>query len=395
MNQGAQSTALTLEGPAPPSTTDHFYFPELDGLRFVAFMMVYLFHEGVPMPLLVRLIGRRAALAFLLNGGYGVQLFFILSGYLIASILLREEARYGRIDLRAFWVRRMLRIWPLYYLIIVLGFAVIPAVTGEIGTPAYKLAVRTHLAPFLCFLGNWSIALVRPMPYECLSVLWSVCVEEQFYLIVPLLIALVVPRYRVAAVGTLMIGSIGVRWYCAHSSDANQLIVFNTLAQFDTLLSGVLLAILLGWERERRRLTRWLRFLQWPLYAAIAWGMSQPLGRGSAWHRTWDYVWIWICGVGIVMVAVWGRGWLRAVLSYSRLVWLGKISYGLYMYHQIALLSVMDSTARSPLFANKEELLSIAAFALVVVMAAVSYYGYERPFLRLKRAWTRVPSRPV
>ena len=66
--------------------------------------------------------------------------------------------------------------------------------------------------------------------------------------------------------------------------------------------------------------------------------MSRPhLGHGTTWHRTWDFVWVWLCGVGIVMVAVWGNGWLRAALSYSRLVWLGKISYGLYMYHEVAL----------------------------------------------------------
>ena len=66
--------------------------------------------------------------------------------------------------------------------------------------------------------------------------------------------------------------------------------------------------------------------------------MSQHApGTGHVWHRTWDFVWVWMCGVGIVMVAVWGNGWLRAALSYSRIVWLGKISYGLYMYHEIAL----------------------------------------------------------
>jgi peptidoglycan/LPS O-acetylase OafA/YrhL len=395
MTEGATSPALAHGGATPPATTERVYFPELDGLRFVAFMMVYLFHQGVPTPLLFRLIGRRVGLAFVYNGGCGVSLFFILSGYLIAALLLREEARYGRIELGAFWIRRILRIWPLYYLLIALGFGLLPALLGELGTPAYKLAMRTHFVPFLCFLGNWSIALAQPIPYGWVGVLWSVCVEEQFYLIVPLLIALSAPRIRVPLVVTLLIGSIGVRWACAHASDLHQLIVYNTFAQFDTLLSGVLLALVVGWNRDRPRLTRWLRFLQWPLYAVIAWGMSQPqLGRGSVWNRTWDYVWVWICGAGVVMVAVWGRGWLRAVLSYPRLVWLGKISYGLYMYHEIALLSVMGSTASSPLFVNKEELLSIAALALTVAMAAVSYYAYERPFLRLKRAWTRVPSRP-
>jgi peptidoglycan/LPS O-acetylase OafA/YrhL len=95
------------------------------------------------------------------------------------------------------------------------------------------------------------------------------------------------------------------------------------------------------------------------------------------------------------MVAVWGGGWLRAVLSYSRLVWLGKISYGLYMYHEFALEEYTRWSFRLDWFPNKEELLAIAAFALTVALAAGSYYGYERRFLLLKRSWTRVPSRPV
>ena len=127
------------------------------------------------------------------NGGYGVQLFFILSGYLITTLLLREEARYGRIALRAFWIRRILRIWPLYYLLILIGFFVLPGLDGQFGTTDYRDLLGMHLLPFLGFVGNWSMALIKPAP-DWISVLWSVCVEEQFYLVVPLFIALVAPR---------------------------------------------------------------------------------------------------------------------------------------------------------------------------------------------------------
>jgi peptidoglycan/LPS O-acetylase OafA/YrhL len=380
---------------SPPETTERIYFPELDGLRFIAFMMVFLFHGGISQGIMARLIGSRAALALRMNGGFGVQLFFILSGYLIATLLLREEVRYGRISLRAFWIRRILRIWPLYYLIVVIGFGLIPALNGHVNTPGYRSMLRSHLIPFLGFLGNWSMALVGPLP-DWLSILWSVCVEEQFYVIVPLLIALVAPRYRRLLVAALIAGAIAVRWVCAHRYGSQLMIVFNTFAQFDTLLSGVLLALCLGWDRDRPRLTRWLRWLQWPLYAVIGWLMTQPhLGQGTPWHRTWDFVWVWLCGLGVVIVAVWGQGWLRTALAYSRLVWLGKISYGLYMYHEIAMWTRERMYNILPWFPNKEELLAIATLALTIALAAASYYGYERRFLELKRAWTRVPSRPV
>jgi peptidoglycan/LPS O-acetylase OafA/YrhL len=388
-SEESAATTLTTE------PGERIYFPELDGLRFIAFLMVFLFHGGLPEKMVAQGIGRTAARALRENGGYGVQLFFILSGYLITTLLLREETRYGRIALRAFWVRRILRIWPLYYLLILIGFLVIPGLDGQLGTTGHRELMQIHLLPFLGFLGNWSMALVRPAP-DWLSVLWSVCVEEQFYLVVPLFIALVAPKVRCPLVLALIAGAIAVRGWCAYRSGSQLLIVYNTFAQFDTLLSGVLLAMVLGWDRERPLLTRWLRWLQWPLYLVFGWIMTWPhLGHGTNAHRTFDFVWVWLCGVGVVMVAVWGKGWLRAALSYSRFVWLGKISYGLYMYHEVALWARERLLSRLPWFPNKEELMSLAALALTIVLAAASYYGYERRFLQLKRGWTRVPSRPV
>jgi peptidoglycan/LPS O-acetylase OafA/YrhL len=395
LEPAAVPTTETTGLATPPEAGERIYFPELDGLRFIAFLMVFLFHGGLPQGMVRQAIGRAAARALRENGGYGVQLFFILSGYLITTLLLREEARYGRVALRAFWVRRILRIWPLYYLVILIGFFAIPGLDGQLGTTSHRELLRTHLLPFLGFLGNWSMALVRPAP-DWLSVLWSVCVEEQFYLVVPLFVAMVAPRFRVPMVLALIAVAIAVRGWCAHRYESQLMVVFNTFAQFDTLLSGVLLAMVLGWDRDRPVLTRCLRWLQWPLYLAFGWIMTWPhLGHGTLGHRTFDFVWVWLCGVGVVMVAVWGKGWLRAALSYSRLVWLGKISYGLYMYHEVALWARERLFSRLPWFPNKEELLSLGALALTIALAAASYYGYERRFLQLKRAWTRVPSRPV
>ncbi len=387
-----------MNDPANPQaeTETRVYFPQLDGLRFLAFMMVYLFHGGVSQGVSSRVIGKTAAAALRENGGYGVQLFFILSGYLIVTLLLREESRWGRIDLKAFWVRRVLRIWPLYYLVLFLGFAVLPGIDRHWGTPGYAQTLRIHLLPFTFFLGNWSMALVSPIPYDWLSILWSVCVEEQFYLVVPLLIAVIKPWLRIPLVVALMAGSIGYRAYCARHYGSQLMIVFNSLAQFDTLLAGVLLALVIRPDRDRPRLEWALTVLQWPLYAVSAWVISMPrLGQGDPYHRAWDFVWVWLCGVGIVLVAVEGRGWLGKALAYSRLVWLGKISYGLYMYHEIILWLRGRIEPFLPWFPNKDELLSIACLALVIAAAALSYRHYESRFLELKRGWTRVPSRPV
>ena len=381
---------------SPPETAERIYFPELDGLRFIAFMMVYLFHGGVPQGIMARLIGSRAAMALRENGGFGVQLFFILSGYLIATLLLREEARYGRIALRAFWIRRILRIWPLYYLIVVHRLWPDPRARRAIE----DARLPRHAAHSSHSLSGIPGQLVDGPGHPPARLAQHSL--ERLRRRAVLLDRAALDRARRASIPAAAgrrldrrghRRALGLRqplWVAAHDRFQHVRPVRHAS------LSGVLLALCLGWDRDRPRLTRWLRWLQWPLYAVIGWLMSQPhLGHGTPWHRTWDFVWVWLCGLGVVMVAVWGQGWLRTALSYSRLVWLGKISYGLYMYHEIAMWTRERMESKLPWFPNKDELLTIATLALTIALAAASYYGYERRFLELKRAWTRVPSRPV
>jgi peptidoglycan/LPS O-acetylase OafA/YrhL len=377
-------------------TTGRVYFPELDGLRFIAFILVYLYHGGIPWALGSWIAGVSVAGALRDNGWVGVQLFFILSGYLIATLLLRERARYGRIDIRAFWIRRVLRIWPLYYFMVLIAFVVLPEAVKFLAGPDYHGDLSIHLPACLAFLGNWSIILYGPPPPLTQVILWSVCVEEQFYLIVPLLLARAGRRALKINVAVLMAGAVLVRWYCARSFPGNVAIRFNTFAQLDTVLSGVLLALVLGQEPKTYATKRFGTWLQWPLFGASLWLMaSRTLGEGSALVKTWDFVAIWACGVGIVALAVTHRGVFRSLLSFPPLVWLGKISYGLYMYHLIALIVVHYASTQLPPFPNNELLVAIANFALTVSLAAGSFYIVERPFLRWKQAWSRTPSRPI
>ena len=387
--------AAEVREKAPQGSTDRLYLPELDGLRFIAFMMVFLYHEGFSSYQLSRLIGSGASRCFRENGWVGVQLFFILSGYLITTLLLREEASFGRVDLKAFWVRRILRIWPLYYLTIVLVFGALPWWQGSFSFPSGRAAIVKHLPWFMAFLGNWSFIHVGPPPLDAQSILWSVCVEEQFYLLVPLIVALLVPKLRVWVVLLGMASSLAFRIYLAKTGAHSHAFRFGTLSQFDTLLSGVMLAIALGTDPRDSQAGRWLVWLQWPLYAVAIWVFTRSnLGQGADWRKVGDFTAIWAVGVGLVAVAVTVPGWLRGALGYSRLAWLGKISYGLYMFHEIGMFLQRRFATVVGWFPNNEILLPLLSLALTIGLAAASYYGFERRFLRLKRGWTRVPSRP-
>jgi peptidoglycan/LPS O-acetylase OafA/YrhL len=384
-------------GAHPPGTApagERVYYPELDGLRFVAFLLVYLFHNGVPQ--LGFWTSPSVSRACRENGWVGVQLFFVLSGFLITTLLLREETRFGRIDLLAFWLRRILRIWPLYYLTVALAFGLIPWVDGHWSHPGDRAVILKHLPAFLAFLGNWSMIVQGPVMSDAQSVLWSVCVEEQFYIIAPLLLVLV-PRWaRFGVVIALMASAVIVRAVLARAHVGDMVIQYNTMTQMDTMLSGVLLALVLARFAPGARADRAAAWLQWPLYAALVWLFTRAnLAHGEAWRRTVDFVAIWAGALGLVAVAVLHKGWLRRALAYNRLVWLGKISYGLYMYHEVAFWLRRVVESHLVWFPNKDALMTIATFAATIALAAASYYGYERYFLKLKTRWTRVPSRPV
>jgi peptidoglycan/LPS O-acetylase OafA/YrhL len=171
---------------------------------------------------------------------------------------------------------------------------------------------------------------------------------------------------------------------------------WNTITQLDTLLSGVLLALILerpGVADSARRVAGWLSI---PLALGWLWLLSRTdLAKENVTSKTLDFVWLWLLGAGVVGSLVVRRGWVHRLLAHRWLVWLGRISYGLYMYHEITLWLGRSFFGAIGWFPNKEILTTLGCLGLTVGAAAASYYGLERPFLRWKRSWTRVPSRPV
>jgi peptidoglycan/LPS O-acetylase OafA/YrhL len=397
---------------------ERVYFPGLDGVRAVAIAMVYGFHDRrnnllsylvgwakLPVVLVVdpllAAVGLPAISSgaedlltrpFRTNGWIGVQVFFVLSGFLITTLLLCEHERFARVDLRAFWVRRALRIWPLYYFVVAIGFGLIPMLGAGTAPGTWRSLYGDHLPAFLCFLGNWSMILRGPPPSDSITVLWSVCVEEQFYVFVPLLIALVGPRWRVPVVAALIALVVAGRYIMAASGVEGVALVYNSLANFDALLAGVLLALV-----DRRSPVIGRRTWLWRLLF-VAGGIviaAVPLGQGGPWRVAFDRVLIWAWAVAFVVLAAAPREPWTAVLRRPSVVWLGRISYGLYMFHEIAIGLVRWLGAGIPSFTGREFVLAVLRPAVTIALAAASYYGLERPFLRFKRRWTRVPSKPI
>ncbi len=209
-----------------------YYCPELDGLRFLAFFLVFLHHVplyGQGKPMLLARFGP--------YGWMGVDLFLCLSSFLISKLLLLEWQSTGTISLGRFYVRRSLRIWPLYFLMCLLGFVVFPCLgyAPTFGDHDYAELVHHFLLPYLTFFGNWATAHYNYAPSQALFLLWTISLEEQFYIIWPLvLLALRFNKRSLLKLSCfLLIGTIAFRAWAIWSGWKHPAIYVTLWARLD------------------------------------------------------------------------------------------------------------------------------------------------------------------
>jgi peptidoglycan/LPS O-acetylase OafA/YrhL len=364
--------------------SERFYRPELDALRFFAFLGVFIFH-GVP-----RSAERyhaagishwfsNVAIAVAGFGAYGVDLFFALSAYLITSLLLRERETLGSVDVRRFYCRRILRIWPLYFSF--LAFSVLLALV-----PSTRQTLSLHYIVGYCLLaGNW-IDAIYGRPVSVAGPLWTVSIEEQFYLLWPLVMRRATVRGMTEiAIGLLMVDSI-YRIAIAAWGFPLAAMKASTFARIDPIALGILLAI---FSSKIPQLTTWQRaallVCGWAAFVAV-----YALCSSNAWRLTLGFP-VTALASGAILVSFLGSQ--HALVNNKLLLYLGKISYGLYVIHEFgywcATLILHPSTPEGKL------LEMCLALIVTLLLAAISYRWLESPFLRLKERFSYVPSRPV
>ncbi|MGH7812788.1 MAG: acyltransferase family protein [Candidatus Binataceae bacterium] len=369
--------------------TARFYLPELDTLRFFAFFAVFLHHATGPAAVQWQPgVARSLAEA----GGLGVDLFFALSAYLITKLLLREQTVAGKIDVRSFYVRRILRIWPLYYFYIGVAYVLSQLISPLAIAPGY-------LALLLVFLGN-----ARMPPYPVVTLLWSVSMEEQFYLLWPLVIRGKSRRGVAMAAATMLVIAAIARFLAVWLGYLNPPMWINTFTRLDPFAVGILVAALRLDEMTELNLVA---------------RMGLVLAGGGAWFFAIQYCDFYTffptvmrTMLGYPLVALGSGAFLLASLGAGKagarfmlngwLRYLGKISYGLYVYHLLALIFVGfvcnkmfgQPVAWQPLLIEWPIIL-VGGFFLTVLLATASYRWLESPFLRLKDRFTHIPSRPV
>jgi peptidoglycan/LPS O-acetylase OafA/YrhL len=384
------TTAVAMpESAAIKAQAERFYRPELDALRFFAFLGVFVFHAA---PRNLDFYAAAHAPHWLSNllistfgaGAYGVDLFFALSAYLITNILLRERAATKKLDLRGFYIRRILRIWPLY-----LVFVAIAAVAAAV-IPGQHMPV-SYVVGYCLMAGNW-IYVFHGLPASFAIPLWTVSIEEQFYLAWPLAIRRASVRTISAiAVGLLVIANAWRVWL-ASSAAPVEAMEYNTFTRIDPFALGILIAL---FSHRLPRLSRQRRIAllcggaaAW--IATYAFSVTSKPPKIATWKLALGHPLTALASAAILLSAI---GSQHPFLRSAWLLYLGKISYGLYVLHEFAhLCATRLLPASTPIMVIAQ---SAAGLALTILLAAVSYRWLESPFLRLKENFAHVPSRPV
>ena len=409
-----------------PAVTGKEYFPALDGLRGVAVLIVMLAHGSVrlfPGDLTYR------------GGWLGVEVFFVLSGFLITSLLLKEKLMSGRVSLTSFWTRRALRIWPLYYAVLLLYVFVLPQLDSSMfarvyvaeGEPGWG-AYRDSLWSFFVFLQNY---VTGPSEVRLgLGIFWSLAIEEHFYLFWPLLVTFLKPRFIGPAAVAVLVASFGCRTlalygvlpsvdglgHMTHENlDAIALgslvacvyalrrawIVAAARHSYALLVPAVIVLVLLfadGWKGSPVSLSPPLFGLYRPTLVALAVGALIVAAVGRQ--------------VRFAEAAAKAGGSRRRAerkraprplgrfMESRPMVHIGRVSFGLYLLHPI-ILGATTALARNttgpwgqidsvPALLGARILWTTVFLGGTLGLASLSYRYYEGPMLRLKKRFEKV-----
>ena len=335
------------------------HIPSLDGLRAIAAFLVVFYHAGIEWA----------------PGGLGVLIFFVLSGFLITWLLLKEEEQSGAISLKLFYFRRSLRIFPAFYAYWLL-FSAVSLLLHK------RYDVAQAISAFF-YVNNYYQAL-HGDPNTGLSHTWSLGIEEQFYLLWPLLFMLLREarhrlRFLIAAIVLLVLYREALI-FLFHRDQGYIYEAFDTRA--DHLLMGCLLAVALRagvWTGLWRRLcfTPWLSVV--PIGLLVI-STALALRFGSTYRDAVAFVVDpLLVTVLIVQTIAHPSAGLGVALNWDWMRYLGTISYSVYLYQQLVVEPVRKLTARWPVVSM------LATILAVIAVASASYWIVERPFLRLKK----------
>lgn len=355
-----------------PENPNRKHYPALDGLRGVAILLVVIYHNF-------------GFIDYFFFGWLGVDLFFVLSGFLITDILLKTVGKKNY--LKNFYIRRILRIFPLYYLSLILFLIVIPKLTHQFNIKYYT----DNQVWLWTYLQNWLYIFKDPDQTNTLNHLWSLAVEEQFYLAWPLVILLLrKPKYLLFFITSLLVAVLGFRLWIWNYQIAN-LAYYNlyTFSRIDGICIGCIIAIM---HRININFFKYYTSLIVLFFAGLNFIFFFI-------NRKYNFTFPYLALIGYSTFAMmFGLLVNEAILKENRFIniifnnrllnFFGKISYGFYVFHWPVYILI------SPYLLNLVSkyltgwpvkfTVSLLATFVAIIISWISYQYFEKYFLKLK-----------
>lgn len=359
----------------------------LDGLRAIAFLLVFFFHAH-----------------YGYFGWIGVQLFFVLSGFLITGILIDMKALLPRGSyFIKFYGRRFLRIFPLYYLYLLLASLVASYLLSQHIRKSYIELFWKQVPYAFTYVYNFFMATsLYERASQFVTHMWSLALEEQFYILWPLVIFLtplknmkrvflwVIYLAPIFRLGTFLFYQYQP-WFEILRQDPTTAVYVLPFTQFDSFAFGALLTVLTSVPRAKQQF--FVILVALPILGMLTdylttgiWNVDNGFGLPLALPNAYKPVWGYSLLNYLFMLLVYGvarEGWFMRLLDHPWMRHLGKISYGLYVYHY-AILWLLTLVILPNL---NRDVVNIVALGLTIVLASLSFEFFERPIMDLKDRW--------
>ncbi|MBK7173247.1 MAG: acyltransferase [Bacteroidales bacterium] len=383
-------TTLSLE----EKSNSAVYIPQFDIIRFFAAFMIVIYHSYIAWKGWFGLPGILSAGdyktfsgfgahvdQFLRNLPIGVDIFFFISGYLLTYLLVIEKQKYGKVNIPKFYIRRGLRIWPLYFFLV----AIAPFLVSWLGEkqPVYW--------PTIALINNFQTINTQEWIYP-FSHFWSICIEEHFYIFWPIIVAFIPIRKLPHAI-TLLLGfswCYKIYTYLFLASNWYELYL-HTFSRMDVILLGGLLAVFY----IKKPFTFKMHWISISLISVIL-VILLSFDDMSNYENMLNGVtrrFVYIVLIGLIMMDTLFNPDRKSFLGkFKPILYLGKVSYGIYMYGNILVLVVIKKVLMD-YHINNIYLYFLIIFLASLIIPVISYELLEKPFLRLKQRFALVKTR--
>jgi peptidoglycan/LPS O-acetylase OafA/YrhL len=366
-------------GAAAAVVTEFRHIPALDGLRGVAVLAVMFYH----LELLVPWLGPIS------HGGFlGVDIFFVLSGFLITSVLLKEQSKTGQINLKNFYMRRIFRLIPAYWVFLAVLFLFGNYLLSPLAAKTiYDNYSYNFILAFL-YLMNWNRASAETAVAGNLNHTWSLSIEEQFYIFWSLVMYLAFSEKRSRkTIFFITIGSVAVVicWRIGRALNGTpyDVMYYSTDTRIDALLIGCAASMIYMWKLVPASFfkTAYFNLLVFVMYIGAVWVFFNASSKDISLYTALLPLFTASTAIIILWLMTREKTPVHFLLENKFLGWIGKISYGLYLWHFLAYEFSKET------FSSAEVQIT-AGIILAFAVSALSYYLVEQPFLKIKNRFS-------